>query len=197
MENLLTWLQEAYGITDSVILEEIMQSSYLHYIKKGERLIEFGESPMGLCFLVDGVLRGYLMDAQGKDVTDCFGYHLGAVAMPYADMMQPSPISIEAVENSVILIIPRDSMQKLLNNSIEAVRIYNQMLLAGAAEHWEIKMVMYQYNAEQKYLWFLEKYPGLINLVSHKYVASFLGMSPVTLSRIRKSLKDKILLNNN
>ena len=46
--------------------------------------------------------------------------------------------------------------------------------------------MMYQYNAQERYEWFLKKYPGVIDLISHKYIASFLGMNPVTLSRLRK-----------
>ena len=41
-----------------------------------------------------------------------------------------------------------------------------------------------------RYQWFLKKYPGLIDEVSNKHIASFLGMTPVTLSRLRQKLKE-------
>lgn len=48
-----------------------------------------------------------------------------------------------------------------------------------------MKVVLYQQSAAERYQWFLNAYPGLIDQVKHKHIASFLGMSPVTLSRLR------------
>ena len=46
-------------------------------------------------------------------------------------------------------------------------------------------------TAMQRYQWFLEAYPGFIDKVSNKHIASFLGMTPVTLSRLRRVLREK------
>ena len=45
----------------------------------------------------------------------------------------------------------------------------------------------------ERYQWFLKHYPGLIQTVSNKHIASFLGMTPVTLSRLRRKLRDEKL----
>lgn len=64
----------------------------------------------------------------------------------------------------------------------------------GSAHSWnmhlELKRIGSQYDAMKRYLWFLEKYPGLIDAVNNKYIASYLNMTPVTLSRLRRKLKD-------
>lgn len=52
-------------------------------------------------------------------------------------------------------------------------------------------MARYRYDARQRYLWFLSAYPGLIQKVSNKYVASFLGMNPSTLSRQKAALRNE------
>ena len=51
--------------------------------------------------------------------------------------------------------------------------------------------MLYKYTAKERYEWFLEKYPGLIDQITNKYIASFLRMSPVTLSRLKTLYKNK------
>ena len=76
--------------------------------------------------------------------------------------------------------------------------MYNSMLtpqgriqLEALKKQWEIKSAMYQYDAKERYLWFLDYYPGVIERISNKYVAAFLGISPVTLSRLRRSIREE------
>jgi len=72
--------------------------------------------------------------------------------------------------------------------------LYNRVLIAAIAaldEHWRMKQVLHQYTALQRYQWFLETYPGLVDRVSNKNIASFLGMSPVTLSRLRRTMREQ------
>ncbi len=58
------------------------------------------------------------------------------------------------------------------------------------AMHWEIKTMICRNNAMQRYQWFLKTYPRLVDRISNKHVASFLGITPVTLSRLRRTLRE-------
>lgn len=189
MEQILAYLRTALGLSDDELIHSIKQTAYISHYEKGKFIVRQGEYPDGLYILVNGILRGYFLDKEGRDITDCFGYRMGTIAMPYFDMMQPSPINIEVLEPSDVFVIPRHTMQELLNHNFEAVQICNRMLLAGSVEHWEIKNALYQYSATERYVWFTERYEGLVDQVAHKYVASFLGISPVSLSRLRRKLK--------
>ena len=77
----------------------------------------------------------------------------------------------------------------LLEHDVRLVYLYNQLLQASMEEHWHLKTVLHKRSAMERYQWFLETYPGLIDQVTHRYVASFLEMSPVTLSRLRSALR--------
>ena len=70
------------------------------------------------------------------------------------------------------------------------LQLYNKLLLIGLDRHWQEKINLLSCSAMQRYLWFLENYPNLIDLVGNKYIASFLGMTPATLSRLRRRLRE-------
>ena len=73
---------------------------------------------------------------------------------------------------------------------MEVTKLYNELLIKALNEHWKLKQILNSYTAVQRYQWFLDEYPGLIGKVSNKYIASFLGMTPVTLSRLRRTLRE-------
>ena len=72
-------------------IEALAVASRLRHFEKGETIIAEGEVPPELFILVSGVVRGYLLDASGKEVTDCVLGTPGMVAMPYARLDAPSP----------------------------------------------------------------------------------------------------------
>ena len=79
---------------------------------------------------------------------------------------------------------------RLVGQNMEAMSLYNRLLQQSSQVHWEIKNMLCQHNAMERYQWFLRAYPGLIEQISNKYVASFLGITPVTLSRLRRALRE-------
>lgn len=108
--------------------------------------------------------------------------------MPAADLQQPSPLYLEAVVACEFLAVPIADIQRLLGQYEQLQQLYHQLLLDSFARHWEIKTTLCRSSAMQRYQWFLEKYPGLIDQIHHRSIASFLGMTPVTLSRQRSAL---------
>ena len=65
------------------------------------------------------------------------------------------------------------------------------MLQQALRTHWEIRTMLCQHTAMERYQWFLQTYPALADRVSNKYIASFLGLTPVTLSRLRRALREQ------
>lgn len=113
--------------------------------------------------------------------------------MPFAQMELnvPSPMAIEILEEGTFFCISISTVLELQKKYLEITLFYNQLLVKALNEHWRLKQVLNQYTATQRYQWFLKEYPGLIYRVKDKFIASFLGMTPVTLSRLRKTLKEE------
>lgn len=159
-------------------------------IKKGDCLIHIGEVQTHLSFLVSGVLRGYVIDENGLDVTDCFAYHPGDAIIGCNGFDEPSLVSFEALADCELIQVPMRSVFDVITRYPQAMHIYTKLLQQALKRHWSIKRVLYQ-PAMQRYLWFLDTYPGLIDCVSNKYIAMFLGITPVTLSRLRRRLREE------
>ena len=103
-------------------------------------------------------------------------------------------VTIEALTDGELLCIPIETVKTLLKENIFLMQIYNKLLADVMEKHWEIKNILHKQTAKERYQWFLTAYPGLIDKVTHRYIASFLEMSPVTLSRLRSEewRRDKI-----
>lgn len=177
---------------DKEFIKEFVSVTESRYLKKGEHVIHIGETLKDVYFLERGISRGYILDINGKEITDCFSFECGSPAMPFGEMKlgEPATMAIEMLEDGKFFCLPIPTVIELLKKYSEAMKLYNILLLKALNEHWNLKRMLNQYTAIQRYQWFLEEYPGLIDRINNKYIASFLGMTPVTLSRLRRTLKE-------
>lgn len=179
-------------LQDKSLINKLVELTECRYVKKGKFIVHAGEAQNDVWLMESGIARGYLLDTNGEDVTDCFIFRPGSAAMAISDLKAgiPSPLAIEMLEDGKFYCIPISAVVDLQKHYIEISLLYTHLLASSLNMHWRLKCVLTQYTAPQRYEWFLKEYPGLIDRVSKKYIASFLGISPVTISRIRKTLKD-------
>lgn len=138
---------------------------------------------------MQGILRGYFIDVYGNDITDCFNFKPGHPVMSAFEIGGSSMLFIEALTSGEVLRIPVELVKELLEEETEFIWIYNYMLRGALQDIWELKTMLHKCSAQERYQWFLKNYPGLIDQVTNKYIASFLRMSPVTLSRLKTGLE--------
>lgn len=84
------------------------------------------------------------------------------------------------IQNSEIFSIPANTILKLRSEYQEISDLQIMILTRVASYHWGTRRMLYLKTAQERYEWFLERYPGL-----NYDIASFLNITPVTLSRIR------------
>ena len=184
--------RNVFHLKDENLIQELVNATEIRHLKKGEFVVRIGEVQNDVYFLETGIARGYFLDVNGKDVTDCFAFRCGTAAVSFGqlELNVQSSLSIEVLEDAKFFCIPIFSLIELQKSYFEIMFLYNQLLVKALNEHWKLKRVLNQFTAIQRYQWFLREYPGLIYKVKNKYVASFLGMTPVTMSRLRKMLKE-------
>ena len=189
--QLADFYRECFKITDESLLREVVRISRTRKVKAGETLFKQGQIPTQLCLLMQGVVRGFLLNENGKDITDCIVFRCEESVMPDGEFWRPDSICIEALEDSEIVCVDSEHVKWLLQNHPKLIKLHEKLLIQSENQHRTLRIVAYQYTAAQRYQWFLQEYPGLIDRIQHKYIASLLNMTPVTLSKVRRELKER------
>ncbi|MDD6489441.1 MAG: Crp/Fnr family transcriptional regulator [Clostridia bacterium] len=186
--NLYDFYTEILRIQNQKILKELVENSKYEHLKKGTKIVREDEEVSDTYFLVKGVIRGYFTDDKGKEITDCFCTRCGSPTVVRCDSKMVPAVALDTLTECEIISVPISKIEELQYKYMEVSVLYNQLLLKSFAEHWEAKTTLYRYSAMERYKWFLKKYPGLIDQVCNKYIASYLNITPVTLSRLRSEL---------
>ncbi len=152
---------------------------------KGERFIAPGEPSREAGIVVSGLMRFYYVDADGREATKAFRGP-GELVAAYAELLdgRPSRTTIEAVEDAELLVVRHDRVTALYREHAcwqelgrviaeehyrQRERREQQLLMDSATERWEA---------------FLKESPSLAARLPQRLVASYLGITPVALSRI-------------
>ncbi len=139
-----------------------------------------------ICFLKQGVACAYEIYPDGKsiclNVIDRPG-NIVAGGLGINDTY--SPVNMVMATAGELFCIRMSDIARLQEEYTEILSFYNKILLEEYERQWQVKNMLYLDAAEDRYDWFLKQHPGIIDKISHKSIASFLHMSPVTLSRVR------------
>ncbi|MCD7957471.1 MAG: Crp/Fnr family transcriptional regulator [Lachnospiraceae bacterium] len=191
MEITAFW-RDIIGLKETELLAEAVRYSEIRRLKKRSTVIRENERLTEIPFLVSGVVKSYCLGADGSERIFCFGYRPGEpVTSIYSlDKEITSICTIEVVNDAELLYIPLKELNRLVQSSVEAARIYEAMLSVSLYITVERDRALVSYTARQRYEWFTEFYPGLEELISKKDIASFLNMSSESLSRVRKIIKN-------
>lgn len=169
-------------------MEMFLKCFTLKTYKRKEVVIEDGQVCRYIWFLNKGLARDFYYRNQAEHTSDF--YIENAFLTNYESFLtrKPSKGSIDALEDCEMLMISYDSLQKLYNESKvweKTGRIIAERLFLGAKKR---KDDLIANTPELLYLYLLQERPQVIQRVPQYYIASFLGITPEHLSRIRKKL---------
>ena len=167
-------------------MQVIDQHTFPLSIKKGKFLIKPGSETSHLYFILKGVIRAYIKE-DNKEITTWINEENELITSIRAFGLDiPAEEYLQALEETELVAIPNELTEYLYANFPEANIIGRKLLeenYRGAEERAYISRIPL---AQKRYQRFIETRPGLINRISIKYVASYLGMTLETLSRIRR-----------
>ncbi|OUN17148.1 hypothetical protein B5G38_03145 [Gemmiger sp. An87] len=178
-------------IGDSGLIEKLDTCAEIERLKKGAVVIRAGEIPTKIGFLLEGSFRGYTVDVEGREITDCLSNQCGFPLVASFAIDVPAFVTIEMLEDSRVVYFPGQEIMDLMQEYPSALDCYNRLLINSLKYHWTIKTLLHQYTAMERYRWFLQEYPGMIERVNNRYIASFLGMNAVTMSRLRREIRER------
>ena len=156
-------------------------------LRKWQSILHDGEIWKLNCFIATGCFRLYKFDDDGKDHTLRFGIENWWITDQESYNNQtPSGYNIEALAASTVITWTKTDWDALLA-AIPALKLFHERLLARSLEMSNRRIYsLISNSAEEKYLEFQKTYPSVFNKVPLHMVASYLGISRETLSRIRK-----------
>ncbi|MEL7001660.1 MAG: Crp/Fnr family transcriptional regulator [Bacteroidota bacterium] len=140
-------------------------------------------------YVVKGAFRSFYIDDDGKDHTVQIAVEDWFISDFYSYITQtPATLFVEALEDSVILQMTYNDIETLckkVHNISEYFRITTERAFAFSRRR---NLSNLSKDAEERYLEFVEKYPNIVHRIPQKVIASYLGISPEFLSRIRGQL---------
>lgn len=189
MEALINYLLQ-FGNLNSTQIELIKSKAVLKEIKKDGYFQEAGKIPREIIFLTDGIMRICYYNNKGDEITKYFmeENHFLADINSYNQEI-PSTEYIQAVTDCSYFVLSKNAMRELSMTIIEWDNIIAKITARGLAEKVNKISPMMTEDAKERYLSFLEKFPNLANRIPLSYLASYLGITQSSLSRIRRNIR--------
>lgn len=190
MENeILKYLSKYLPITKE-LEEAINESSFIKSYQKGTLLLEKGKISNECYFIIKGCIRSFYIK-NGEEKTTEFYTEEQAVTPTVYGMKIPSEYYIECLENTIVGVGTPDLEKEIYQKfpQIESLnRALGEVIMAKYQDSFaEFKMA----SPEERYLKLLKNRPDLFQRVALHQIASYLGIKPESLSRIRKRTMNK------
>jgi len=158
-------------------------------LKKGEILLNENEVCNEIYFIKSGILRSYFFNHQGDEITNCFAFENEFMASFTSFITQEvAEESIQALADTELQIISRESLEKLYKIGIHWQEI-GRKLTEMEYVTLQKRMISFQkLSGKQRYEELYQNHQKYIQLIPLQYLASYLGVTPRHLSRIRKAI---------
>jgi CRP-like cAMP-binding protein len=173
----------ALDLISDLILVEVYE--------KGDVFIDRGKKNNKEYFVYEGVCRSFLLSPEGEEVT--ISYFLeGSVLSPNKTRTanQISHLNFQALTKLTVASLNADKFEQLMINHIDIREFGNMVLQNELLTKVEKEIGLASLNAKERLILFREKYHFLENLISHADIASYLGITNISLSRLRRELRE-------
>lgn len=188
IERIVEIISNQYSPLTSECKHDLIDSSKLLVLKKSTVLVRQGQYSDKTFFIVNGCGRAYYLK-EGKDISDWFAFENEFISSINSFFMNvPSPHFIELLEDSVLLEISRDNVEKLSATHRDFERLSKVVITQTMLKQQERIASMQFHSAEEKYKNLLAIHPQINQRIPLTHIASYINMTLETLSRVRKNL---------
>ncbi|MEL6559713.1 MAG: Crp/Fnr family transcriptional regulator [Bacteroidota bacterium] len=156
-------------------------------IQRNEFLVTAGTTDQNTYLVLEGAIRVFL-SINEEEHTIRFGYK-NSIITPLHSFFEnkPSPFYFQAIRKSTVLIMPKRKLEAFITSNPEGMSLYNKLLEELVLQQMEREIDILTTSPAERLKRVLERSPKLFQEIPSKYIASYLRMTPETLSRISKS----------
>ncbi len=161
-------------------------------IRRKQYLLQEGDVCKTLAFVEKGALKEYTVDEKGAEHILQFALEGWIISDLYSFMTgEPATYNIEAIEDSEVVLITKSAQEEIFKK-VPKYESYSRMQITGAYLAMQKRVnSLISLSLEERYLYFTSLYPTIVQRVPQHMIASYLGLTPETVSRIRKKLAAK------
>ena len=179
------FLTDFFHIKDCELKNHLTEICQIQDFSKGSHIKDIKEKDDYVRFLISGAVRGYIINSKDREVTVSIAARRGdIITSPRLRTEDDSGIGYTAMTDTELLSLPVDEAEQMQSQFPEWEGLYVRLLGKYVSDQWKLRKMMYLKDARKRVEWFQKEYPGLLDSVNHTHIASFLNISPVTLSRI-------------
>jgi CRP-like cAMP-binding protein len=191
VEQLIAFF-ESYIPLDSEVKKNLQTISQERNIKKKQLILNADDTCRHYSFVVSGLFKMYKVHKNGiEQIIEFVAENEWIVDLKSMHNKMPSEFYIEAIEPSVIIQIEKANIYQLFVQSQKIERIF-RVIIENKYMQLENRVLQHiSTNAEERYEKFLEDYPKISNRIPNTQIASYLGITPEFLSKIRNNLSKK------
>ncbi len=162
----------------------------VQYIKRGEFFLKVGNPCTKIGMLKQGVMRGFVYDNDGNEITTHFYQEGNMVVGSYIPNVNIS-MTIQALIDCEVSVANYSEVMSQVNKNQEITGIITREFEKLNKQLQSRLVSLLNLDALEKYELFLKEYGGLLNRIPHYYIAQYLGITPTQLSRVRKQFINK------
>ncbi|MEB2776375.1 Crp/Fnr family transcriptional regulator [Algoriphagus sp. D3-2-R+10] len=184
-EKTITGIGKLYSPLSIECQQDLIVNSKISTFKRGEIVVREGQFSEKAYLIVQGCARAYYLK-DGKDISDWFAFEnqfMASIVSFFSE--KPSPHYIEFVEDSIVLEFSRDTFDSLSHKYHDFERFISKVVtetMLGLCE----RLYTIQFNkADERYKHLISIHPDITNRIPLTHIASYLGITLETLSRIR------------
>lgn len=189
MKELINYILQ-FGSLNQQQIDLISKKATVLDLQKDAYFSEAGKVAQQVGFVMDGIIRVCYYDNKGEEITKYFIDENNLVVdLESFDSGICSSAYVQAITDCTLLVFSRKDWLELLDTIVGWEAIVHKIITKALRQKVERRSPLVSEDATTRYLKFLEIYPNAVNRIPLSYVASYLGVTQSSLSRIRKSIR--------
>ncbi|WP_268225848.1 Crp/Fnr family transcriptional regulator [Sinomicrobium oceani] len=178
-----------FGNLNQQQIDLITQKAEIIGLSADEYFWEAGKQINYVGFTTKGILRVYYYNNQGEEITRYFIQE--KLLILYGHDIESNYIPseyLQAIENCELVVFSKKNWNEISETIVGWEAIVQKIVAKQQREKLERRSPLIEQDAKTRYLDFMQKFPNLVNRIPLSYIASYLGITQSTLSRVRKSI---------